>query len=151
MLRRDRRALEPFYPLAIVGALVSLAILGWLHLSFPRFRAANTPLSNAALYSISLLLCTSIVVIALRGRGLVQRVLTNPMLVYVGTVSYTVYLIHLSVLYALWPLHLNRFVTAALALAITLAYATVSWYGFERRLTRGPARRALPPAAGTTA
>jgi peptidoglycan/LPS O-acetylase OafA/YrhL len=151
VLRRDRRALEPFYPLAIVGALVSLAILGWLHLSFPRFRAANTPISNAALYSISLLLCTSIVVIALRGRGLVQRVLTNPLLVYVGTVSYTVYLIHLSVLYALWPLHLNRFVTAALALAITLAYATLSWYGFERRLTRGPARNALPAAARTTA
>jgi len=151
VLRRDRRALEPFYPLAIVGALVSLAILGWLHLSFPRFRAANTPLSNAALYSISLLLCTSIVVIALRGRGIVQRVLTNPMLVYVGTVSYTVYLIHLSVLYVLWPLHLNRFVTAALALAITLAYATLSWYGFERRLTRGPARRTMPAAASTTA
>ncbi|KVP40571.1 acyltransferase family protein [Burkholderia ubonensis] len=151
VLRRDRRALEPFYPLAIAGALVSLAILGWLHLSFPRFRAANTPLSNAALYSVSLLLCTSIVVIALRGRGLVQRVLTNPALVYVGTVSYTVYLIHLSVLYALWPLHLNRYLTAVLALAITLAYASASWYGFERRLTRGPVHSALPAAARTTA
>ncbi|WP_179400797.1 acyltransferase family protein [Burkholderia guangdongensis] len=150
-LRRDRRALEPFYPLAIVVALAALGALGWLHVSNPRFRAANTPLSNAMLYSISLLLCTSIVVIALRGRGIVQRVLTHPALVYVGTVSYTIYLIHLSVLYALWPLHLNRYASAALAFAITLAYATATWYGFERRLTRGPARRPLPVVTRTTA
>ena len=52
VLRRDRRALEPFYPLAIVGALVSLAILGWLHLSFrafaPRTRRYRTPRSTAS-------------------------------------------------------------------------------------------------------
>ena len=59
--------------------------------------------------------------------------------VYIGTISYTIYLIHLSVLYALWPLHMNRFVTAALALAITLAYASLTWFGFERRLIHGPA------------
>ncbi len=93
LLRRDRRALEPYTGLAVAGACIALALLAWLHLSNPRFRAANTPLSNAALYSISLLLCTSIVVIALRGRGLVQRVLTHPVLVYVGTISYTVYLV----------------------------------------------------------
>ena len=40
-------------------------------------------------------------------------------------------------LYALWPLHLNRFMTAALALAITLVYATISWFAFEKRLIFG--------------
>lgn len=150
VLRRDRRAPERLYPLAIAVALASLAILGWLHHTTPRFRAANTPLSNAMLYSISMLLCTSIVVIALRGRGVVQRVLTHPALVYLGTVSYTVYLIHLSVLYALWPLHLNRYATAALAFAITVACATATWYGFERRLTRGGMHQAMPTSATRT-
>ncbi|AJX68520.1 acyltransferase family protein [Burkholderia pseudomallei] len=150
-LRRDRRALEPYYGAAIAAACAALAVLAWLHLSFPRFRAANTPLSNATLYSVSLVLCTSIVVIALRGRGLAQRVLTHPALVYVGTVSYTIYLIHLSVLYALWPLHLNRYLTAALAFGVTLAYASASWYGFERRLTRGAPRQALAGVARASA
>jgi peptidoglycan/LPS O-acetylase OafA/YrhL len=71
-------------------------------------------------------------------------------LVYVGTISYTIYLIHLSVLYTLWPLHLNRYVTAALALAITLAYASITWFAFEKRLIFGAAGRgaAAKGAAG---
>ncbi|MCX4165295.1 MULTISPECIES: acyltransferase [Paraburkholderia] len=140
-VRRDRDALEPFKLLAVVGALVALAVLAWLHLHYPRFRAANTPLSNAALYSISLVLCTSLVVIALQSKGIVKRLLSNPVLVYIGTISYTIYLIHLTVLYALWPLHHSRIVTAALALIVTLAYASVSWFAFERRLIHGATRR----------
>ncbi|CAG4920877.1 acyltransferase family protein [Paraburkholderia saeva] len=136
-VRRDRNALEPFRVPAVFALFAALIVLAWLHLHFPRFRAANTPLSNAALYSISLVLCTSALVIALQSKGIVRRVLSHPALVYIGTVSYTVYLIHLTVLYMLWPLELNRYVTAALALAITLAYATLTWFTFERRLIAG--------------
>ncbi len=96
---------------------------------------------------MSLLLCTSVVVIALQSKGIVKRVLCNPVLVYIGTISYTIYLIHLTVLYALWPLHYNRYVTAALALAITLVYASASWFGFERRLIHGSATRGQQPDA----
>ncbi|OLL31409.1 acyltransferase [Burkholderia sp. SRS-W-2-2016] len=136
-VRRDRDALEPFKGLAVLGMLAALAVLAWLHLHFPRFRAANTPLSNAGLYSVSLVLCTSIVVIALQSRGLVKRLLCNRVLVYLGTISYTIYLIHLSVLYAVWPLHLNRYLSAAVALAVTLVYASITWFGFEKQLIRG--------------
>ncbi len=149
--RRDRQMLARLYRPALALACVALALLAWLHLAYPRFRAANTPLSNATLYSVSLLLCTSLVVIALRGRGRVQRVLTQPALVYLGAVSYTVYLIHLSVLYVVWTLPLNRYLSAALALVLTLAYASLSWHAFERRLTRGALPAALPDAAGTRA
>jgi peptidoglycan/LPS O-acetylase OafA/YrhL len=143
-VRRDANALQPFRWLAVLGVCAALTVLAWLHLHYPRFRAANTPLSNAGLYSVSLVLCTSIVVIALQSKGIVKRVLCNPVLVYIGTISYTIYLIHLTILYALWPLHFDRYVTAALALAITLAYASVSWFGFERRLIHGGAPRARP-------
>jgi peptidoglycan/LPS O-acetylase OafA/YrhL len=140
-VRRNANALEPFRLLAVIGVCVALAVLAWLHLHYPRFRAANTPLSNAGLYSVSLVLCTSIVVIALQSKGIVKRVLCNPVLVYIGTISYTIYLIHLTILYALWPLHYGRYATAALALALTLIYASVSWFGFERRLIQGRAAR----------
>jgi peptidoglycan/LPS O-acetylase OafA/YrhL len=149
-VRRDRNALEPFKGLAVLGMIAALAVLAWLHLHFPRFRAANTPLSNAGLYSVSLVLCTSVVVIALQSKGIVKRLLCNPVLVYIGTISYTIYLIHLSVLYALWPLHLNRYVTAALALAITLVYATFTWFAFEKRLIFGSAGNAHAPLKAQT-
>ena len=138
-VRRNPAALQPFRPLAMLGFVAALAVLAWLHLHFPRFRAANTPLSNAALYSISLVLCTSIVVIALQSKGIVKRLLSNPVLVYIGTISYTIYLVHLSILYALWPLHLNRYLYATVALTLTLAYASFTWFAFERRLIHGAA------------
>jgi peptidoglycan/LPS O-acetylase OafA/YrhL len=140
--RRNPEALKSLRPLAVLGFFAGLSVLAWLHLHYPRFRAENTPLSNAGLYSVSLLLCTSIVVIALESQGIVKRLLCNPVLVYIGTISYTIYLIHLSVLYTLWPLHMSRYASAAAALAITLAYASVTWFAFERRLIHGPSSRA---------
>lgn len=137
LVRRDREALEPFRLPAAFLFFAALAVLAWLHLHYPRFRAANTPLSNALLYSISLVLCTSLVVMALQSRGLLRRVLSNPVLVYLGTISYTIYLIHLTILYAVWPLVHSRAESAAIALALTLAYASASWFLFEKRLTRG--------------
>lgn len=147
LVRRDRNALEPFKIPAAICFFAALAVLAWLHLHYPRFRAANTPLSNALLYSVSLVLCTSIVVFALQSRGFVKRLLCNPVLVYIGTISYTIYLIHLTILYAVWPLHFSRPVSAAIALSITLVYASASWFLIEKRLTRGPGRRPLPADA----
>jgi peptidoglycan/LPS O-acetylase OafA/YrhL len=86
------------------------------------------------------------VVIALQSKGIVKRLLCNPVLVYIGTISYTIYLIHLSVLYVLWALHLNRYVSAALALAITLVYASVTWFAFEKRLIFGSRGKTHMPA-----
>jgi peptidoglycan/LPS O-acetylase OafA/YrhL len=92
------------------------------------------------------------VVIALQSKGIVKRLLCNPVLVYIGTISYTIYLIHLSVLYVLWPLHLNRYVSAASALAITLVYASITWFAFEKRLIFGARgkQQAQVPTHGTT-
>nr|WP_321953366.1 acyltransferase [Paraburkholderia bannensis] len=155
IVRRDRNALERFKLPAAILFFTALAVLAWLHLHYPRFRGMNTPLSNALLYSVSLVLCTSAVVFALQSKGLVKRLLCNPVLVYIGTISYTIYLIHLTILYAVWPLHYSRPVSAAIALAITLVYASASWFLFEKRLTRGPARRdalaAAPVRSGVSA
>ncbi|MGV2289761.1 acyltransferase [Trinickia sp. YCB016] len=140
LVRQDANALARLKVVAYIGFLAALAVLAWLHLHYPRFRAANTPLSNAGLYSVSLVLCTSLVVIALQSKGIVKRLLSHPVLVYIGTISYTIYLIHLSILYALWPHIHNRYAAAAAALAITLAYASLTWFGFEKRLIHGGPR-----------
>ena len=149
LVRRDHRALEPLRVPAMAAFCAALAALAWLHLHNARFRAEDTPLSNALLYSISLVLCTATVVIALQSRGFVQRFLSHPVLVYVGTISYTVYLIHLTFLYAVWPHVHGRLESAAVALVLTLVYASATWFLFEKRLTRGKrsGQRARPPAA----
>ncbi|TKC87808.1 acyltransferase [Trinickia terrae] len=137
LARRDKQALERLKVPACIAFVAALAVLAWLHLHYPHFRAANTALSNAGLYSVSLVLCTSLVVIALQSKGIVKRFLSQPVLVHIGTVSYTIYLIHLSILYALWPHIQNRHAAAAAALALTLAYASFTWFAFEKRLIHG--------------
>ncbi|WP_299710009.1 hypothetical protein [Caballeronia sp.] len=71
----------------------------------------------------------------------------SPMRVYIGTISYTIYLVHMSALYVVWGLHLNRLIATAAALAITLAFASASWFLLEKRLTRGPIAVQLPDIA----
>jgi peptidoglycan/LPS O-acetylase OafA/YrhL len=66
------------------------------------------------------------------------------MRVYIGTISYTIYLVHMSALYVVWGLHLNRLIATAAALAITLAFASASWFPLEKRLTRGRIAVQLP-------
>jgi peptidoglycan/LPS O-acetylase OafA/YrhL len=95
-------------------------------------------------------------VIGTTGRGWVRRLLANPVLMWLGLVSYGIFLWHLTVLslldrwgfgdiapvhpYLAWPL-------AGLVLGAIVAAA--SWYGLERRALRLKrlAPRTRPPAA----
>jgi peptidoglycan/LPS O-acetylase OafA/YrhL len=56
-------------------------------------------------------------------------------LLYVGRVSYTMYLVHIGVL-SLLGKRLAGVEAAAAAFAITMAYATLSWYFVEQPLLR---------------
>jgi peptidoglycan/LPS O-acetylase OafA/YrhL len=78
--------------------------------------------------------------------GPVYRILMNPMLQYIGKVSYMCYLIHLVVLRVLEPAHLGAIPTLILAMLGTLAFASASWYLLEHPLQR--LRRLVRPVPG---
>ncbi len=119
----------------------TLGILLWLHANFATIRDANEPFWNAALYTLTLLMSAAVIVLALRKRGIVVRVLSNRVLVYIGTISYTIYLVHMSFIGLAWRMGLGRYGSALAAGAMTLVYATLSWFLIEKRLVHGQAHR----------
>ena len=66
--------------------------------------------------------------------------------VFLGELSYTIYLVHFGVYLALEPgqrgTHWSFWPTELLRLAIILTVATFSWFAIERPLTRWRARSA---------
>ena len=89
---------------------------------------------------------SSIVYLACVNRSLVSRVFANPMLVCLGTISYSLYLIHLPLLFSLGPLvaaaHLGEpgslIAMAGLGLPLAIACAALFFHLFERPFLRTP-------------
>ena len=88
------------------------------------------------------------------GRGLVRAILGNPVLRWLGVISFGIYLYHFAVLVQLarWGLKdhepvndLAAWLTAALAGAVALA--ALSWYVIERPSLRLRARGVAQPRA----
>jgi peptidoglycan/LPS O-acetylase OafA/YrhL len=101
------------------------------------------------------------------GRGAVRKLLANPVLAYLGTISYGIFLYHLAVIEQLkdWDLNSIGFIHPyilwpTVTLILASAIATVSWYAIERpalslkrrlsgrREPQPPERAAEPSAAG---
>jgi peptidoglycan/LPS O-acetylase OafA/YrhL len=76
--------------------------------------------------------------------GVTSRILSFPPLVFVGKVSYGVYLYHLFIGYLLWPhmsdMNIAFFITTAFL--VTLIISTISWYLIEKPII-GLARNGL--------
>jgi peptidoglycan/LPS O-acetylase OafA/YrhL len=109
------------------------------------FREANAPLFNSIGYSlIALLSGGALLWIVTEPHGLVSRLLSNRVLVWIGTVSYTAYLIHVVVMFAAKHflgeprMHQHEVRYRLFTLPITLLIAAFSWYVIERPiLTHG--------------
>lgn len=112
-------------------------------------------LGRHVLYGVVGVALVAAAVAAVPRRGLGWALANRPA-VFLGTVSYGIYLWHVTVIVALERagvlerLTWHPFLTAAaLALAITTLVAAASWYAWERPLLRGRARwrpRAAPQA-----
>jgi peptidoglycan/LPS O-acetylase OafA/YrhL len=122
-----------------VAAVTSVAFIGMAVL-LPEFRTSqNSLLFNIVGYSLVGVVMVGIVgaVIAARPEGMVHRLLTTNWLVYLGTISYMMYLCHLLIIMELrhW-LQLPQPVNAALSLMLVVAVASASWFVIEQPLMR---------------
>lgn len=106
----------------------SFALLGRAHLS----TFTNTSMANVLIYESTLFISVGIMLFALAGRGV--GALENGMLVYIGKISYTLYLVHL-IFFAIPALQsLGGWTYIVAALSCTVAYASLSWIWIERPL-----------------
>ena len=109
------------------------------------------------LYGVIGCALVAVALAAVPERGVAGRVLANRPIVWLGAISYGIYLWHVTVIEGLQRLDLmpswHPFLSlAALALALTVLVSAASWFWWERPLLRAgsrPWRRAPapPPAA----
>ena len=126
--------------LVTVGAFGALGVM----LRQPGFSLyANTAKANVWVYECSLFACTGVMVWALGGKS-VGFLQWKPVM-YIGQISYTIYLVHEGVLTVLADHMKGPGKIGLTALATTLAYASISWFVLEKPLLKGGHRT---PTAG---
>jgi peptidoglycan/LPS O-acetylase OafA/YrhL len=149
------RALERFPALAWLFALVAFALVSkWVGLPVglgTRYTYAANMWRHLLYGAVAL----GVVLPAVFGdprRGVVRRILSNRVLLYVGTVSYAAYLLEFAVLTQLqrWGFDSVARSTSAYAwfvvpLLATVALASVSWFAYERPILR--LKRLVSPVA----
>ena len=138
--RNHRTIIEALgrYGLLIAGlAGAPLLLFSW----YPWFQpSAETVLVNVCVYELSLIAYVGILLWALSGRG--ACILTLRPMVYIGRISYTFYLVHLTAITILrkyLPHH-----SGFLALATSVAYAALSWHLIERPILIGTWQQLKP-------
>lgn len=130
--RRRKDAIQRFGQYGPILSVLALGVLAVLARN-PHFTtASNTRESNLWIYEMTLAITVGVFLWALSGRG--TAVLSLAPVRYLGCISYSVYLIHLTV-YFVMSSHLHGRVEAlAATLMVTLLYASASWYFIERPL-----------------
>ena len=133
--RQQRGWIERF---GSYGPLLSAAALGALLVLSrqPGFSVtANTRFGNAWIYEMTLMASTGAVLWALSGRGV--GVLAWRPVRALGRISYSVYLIHTTVLIVLQRYLAGRWLVAGLTFGISLLYAAASWRYLEQPMLYG--------------
>ena len=135
---------------AWLGVIVGFGLLG-LSQTWPPCRIiANTRTSNGLVYSLSLIGSVSLLAWVLADRSWFTRFLSSRPMRYIGEISYTLYLVHVIVVFLLWPHIHSPFLLFITVSAGSVVWASLSWFLMERPLIRFAARgdhRKLPQPA----
>ena len=125
------------------GAAAATALIVWILFNTPVFSRATLIWWQPAATAASAVLITYFV---LCPRSLGSRFIGLGVFVFLGNLSYTIYLLHFGVYLALEPgpngTHWSFWPTEILRLAIILTLATASWFAIERPLSRWRQRSA---------
>ncbi len=122
--------------------------------ALPQFRlAGNHVLANGLDYSFSLIGATGLLAWVLSDTGSLRKLLSTAPLRFLGEISYTMYLMHVIILWRLEMRFGFHLWVDALALAGIILYAALSWFIMERPLIHFAARHpptslTLPKTAG---
>jgi peptidoglycan/LPS O-acetylase OafA/YrhL len=126
-----------------VGAAAAAALKVWILFNAPVFTRVTLIWWQPAATVASAVLITYFVICP---RSLGSRFIGLGVFVFLGNLSYTIYLLHFGVYLALEPgpngTHWSFWPTEILRLAIILALATASWFAIEQPLSRWRARSA---------
>jgi peptidoglycan/LPS O-acetylase OafA/YrhL len=114
-------------------------ILLLYHLGYTN--TANTRLGNVLVFEGTLAISVGAVLYALAGVG-VQWLKSAP-LVYIGTISYSLYLTHYLFL-DYGRRHFGDLKGVPIGLAFTFAYAVISWHFLERKLLSSGSKKTKP-------
>lgn len=115
-------------------AALAMAVLFWVN-RYPAWHTqSNTRQANVGILFLTLVIACALLAGALRGRGWLCALLRMPPVRYIGVISYSMYLVHAGAieLGRRWFGQSWRMVIVAAAL--TIAYASVAWFGWERRI-----------------
>ncbi len=135
----SRRCTRAFSVVAAVSGAVMVWVVATAHLWTRDLVIWWIPLTEVASAVI-------IVYFVVQPDGIGSRLVGLRPLVYVGNLSYTIYLVHFPVYVALEPgtLHWSYWPTMAVRLPVIAAVSVLSWHLMEQRLTRWR-RKSLAP------
>jgi len=107
-------------------------------------------LFNTLGYSLILVAMTGVLVIAIMlNRGLVFDLLSNRPMVFIGTISFTLHLVHKLVPAAAHSVITDRYFAVGLALVFSLAWASLSWFLMEKPVAQF--KKSVAPLSGADA
>lgn len=144
--RLNRERLQQFGSrVGIPMSLVGLAGLGLLW-RFGVRANDNTRVGNVFIYEAILVACSGFMLYALGGRRV--ELLKIAPLTYIGQISYSMYLVHVGMI-EIASRWVHGLAIGAVAMAMTIAYAAISWSVLESKLLkrkRPEGERELVPA-----
>jgi len=130
---------------SILWSVTLLCFAGTCYMTWQGYDALSLPMTTWGFSWLAVYYTCILLLAVLPGRGIVQGILTNKTLMWLGTVAYCSYLIHVAMMNALrHPLkvHFGDYPVAAwltggiLGMLLTLSIAALSYKYFEKPLLR---------------